>query len=270
MKKLSLILTLLCALSIYAQKPVFKGQGPIKQIVTISKPVEKQWKGTFHFETDGVYFSNNFEGGRLNGIERDNDSSYTVLITPENTPINTSPWYAFKIWSKQKKQIYVTLTYSEGYRHRYYPKLSKDGLNWTSIDSTDYVEYEKGNKSFDPDSQPLKVRMKLSVDSDTLWVSAQELQTSKHVEKWVEDISKKTFISNWQIGKSKEGRPLTALSIGKKKSKRMLMVISRQHPPEVTGYLAMKAFVETICSACKKVQKKIHNLCRSFNEPRRS
>ncbi len=28
----------------------------------------------------------------------------------------------------------------------------------------------------------------------------------------------------------------------------MLLIISRQHPPEVTGYLAMKAFVETICS----------------------
>ena len=259
MKKIALIFSFIFALNTYAQKPVFKGQEPIKQIVTTAKPVQKQWKGIFPFETDAVYFFNNFEGGRLNGIAKDNDSTYTVLITPENTPINTSPWYAFKVWSKQKKRIYVTLTYSEGYKHRYYPKLSNDGLNWTSIDSTDYVEYEKGDKNFGPGSLALNAQMTLEVSSDTLWVSAQELQTSRHVKKWVDDLSKKTFISNLQIGKSKEGRPLTAISIGKKRSKRMLMVISRQHPPEVTGYLAMKAFVETISSdsrLAKKFRKK--------------
>jgi hypothetical protein len=28
----------------------------------------------------------------------------------------------------------------------------------------------------------------------------------------------------------------------------MIMVISRQHPPEVTGFLAMQAFIETLCA----------------------
>jgi murein tripeptide amidase MpaA len=36
------------------------------------------------------------------------------------------------------------------------------------------------------------------------------------------------------------------LTIGKPDSKKMMMVISRQHPPEVTGYFAMQSFIETI------------------------
>ena len=254
-KNIVLLFACIITLNIYSQKPVYKGQEPIEQVSTVSKPVQKQWKGIFPFENDSVYFSNDFEGARLNGIIKDYDSTYTALITSENTPINVSPWYAFKVWSKHKKQIYLTLTYGEGYKHRYYPKLSNDGLHWTSMDSTDYVEFEKGDKNFGPGSLPLKVQMTLSINPDTLWVSAQELQTSKHVKKWVEALSEKPFVSNQQIGLSKEGRPLMALTIGKEKTKRMLIIISRQHPPEVTGYLAMKAFVETISSDLKLAKK---------------
>ncbi|TVZ27639.1 zinc carboxypeptidase [Gillisia sp. Hel_I_86] len=255
MKKIVFLFVSIYTLNIYSQKPVFKGQEPIEQVSTVSKPVQKQWKGIFPFEDGSVYFSNDFEGGRLNGIIKDSDGTYTALITSENTPINVSPWYAFKVWSKHKKQIYLTLTYSEGFKHRYYPKLSNDGLHWISIDSTDYVEFEKGDKNFGPGSLPLKVQMKLSVNPDTLWVSAQELQTSKHVKKWVEALSEKPFVSNQQIGLSKEGRPLMALTIGKEKTARMLIIISRQHPPEVTGYLSMKAFVETLSSDLKLAKK---------------
>ena len=49
------------------------------------------------------------------------------------------------------------------------------------------------------------------------------------------------------------------VTIGKGKADKSLMVISRQHPPEVTGYLAMKAFIETILSenpTAKKFRKK--------------
>ncbi|MCF6223725.1 MAG: M14 family metallopeptidase [Flavobacteriaceae bacterium] len=252
---ISLLLSMLFIATVYAQKPKYKGQAPIKQVLTKSKPVQKQWKGTYSFDNDKVYFSNNFEGGRLNGIIKENDSIYTVLITSENTLINISPWYAFKIWSKEKKQIYVNLTYGNGYRHRYYPKLSKNGLQWTALDSINFTEIEKGDKNFGLESLALIVQMKLEISSDTLWVSAQELQTSKHVKKWIENLSKKTFISSKTIGFSREGRPLTALTIGKKNSKRMLLVISRQHPPEVTGYLAMKAFVKTISSDTKLAKK---------------
>lgn len=255
MKKIVILLYLASLASIRAQTTKFQGQPPIKIVPTTSKPIQKQWKGNFKFNSGDVVFSNDFEGARLNGVLQDNDSTYTALITSENTPVNTSPWYAFKVWAKEKEEISLMLTYQESSKHRYYPKLSRDGLNWSPIDSINYTEYEKGDKDFGPGSLPLKVSMKLEVGPDTLWVAGQELHTSKHVSSWRGTLSQKPFISQMEIGKSREGRSIKVLTIGKESSKNMLMVISRQHPPEVTGYLAMKSFIETIGSDTKLARK---------------
>ncbi len=102
------------------------GQESIKRVETTSKPIQKQWKGIFEME-NATYASNNFNGARLNGIIRNNDTLITVLITPENTPINESPWYAFKLWAEEEQEIYLRITYPEGIKHRYLPKISHDG-----------------------------------------------------------------------------------------------------------------------------------------------
>lgn len=257
-KKVAVALWFSCLLSsqfLNAQPKKFQGQAPIKIVSTEAKPIQKQWKGIYSFDEPKLYFTNNFEGGRLNGIIRSNDSTYTALITSENTPINPSPWYAFKVWSVKERTIDLVLTYQDGAKHRYYPKLSNDGRNWLAINSLSYTEYDKGEADFGMNSLPVTVRLKLKVSKDTLWVAAQELQTSSHVKKWAQDLSNKRTITHSVFGKSREGRDMQLLTIGKTKNKKMLMVISRQHPPEVTGYLAMKSFVETIASDTKLARR---------------
>lgn len=245
MNKIITTILLFLSLSIHAQtKPVFQGQGEVRPVETTSRPIQKQWKGNFPFEKESIVFSNNFSGARLNGVSQDNDSTFSILITPENEPINSSPWYSFSIWSKRKRTIYINFTYPPRVTHRYYPKLSSDALSWRSIDSSNY--FEKKRIPTRSDSTSVDVSIRLSLKSDTLWVSAQELQTFKHVFNWIKEMDKKPFISYEEIGKSKEGRPLYVLNIGKKQTQKMIMIISRQHPPEVTGYLAMKSFVETL------------------------
>jgi len=255
MKKIGLLVTFLCVICSFGQREKFKGQPPIKIIPTKSLPVQKQWKGIFKFDNSEVQFSNDFDGARLNGLVKDNDSTYTALITSENTPINISPWYAFKVWSNKPQTIRLFLTYQQGAKHRYFPKLSKDGLQWKAIDSVDYIEFERGEAAFGPGSLPVKVALRLDIGRDTLWVAGQELETSMHVKKWAKDLAKKKHVAYNVIGKSTEGRDLHLLSIGEEKSKKLIMVISRQHPPEVTGYLAMKPFVETIASDSKLARK---------------
>lgn len=255
MKYILLPLTVFTVLQLHAQKPKFEGQPPIKKVTTSSKPIQKQWKGITTFSDTDVMFSNDFEGARLNGILKNSDSTFTALITSENTPINISPWYAFKVWASKKQDIDVTLTYQDGVKHRYYPKLSTNGTLWSSLDSVNYTEYEKGDANFGPGSLPVSIKMKLEVGPDTLWVSGQELETSSRVSKWVDSLSQKSFVQKSRIGKSEEGRDLNMLSIGNPESKNMLIVISRQHPPEVTGYLAMKAFVENLASDTKLGRK---------------
>ncbi|MEO8073759.1 MAG: M14 family metallopeptidase [Acidobacteriota bacterium] len=256
-KSASIFLFLALFVSAFGQatKPVYQGQEPAQVVDTTSRPIEKQRKGTFPFEADGVYFSNEFDGARLNKIERTGANAYTILITPENSPVNMSPWYAFRVWSKAKKEIFVKLTYPEEAKHRYSPQISKDGAKWKPLKSQYITEEEKGTGDFGVESRPKRIVMRLKVGKKPLWISAQELQTSKDVFAWMDKMAQEHQLKIEEIGKSKEGRPLKMLTLGKKDSKNMILVISRQHPPEVTGYFAMQAFVKKIADDSKLSKK---------------
>jgi len=209
----------------------WEGQEPVKKVSTETVPIQLQYRGTFDLG-DGMYMSNKFEGARMNGVARTNDTLITVLITAENSPINMSPWYAFQLWSDNPGDIYVKLSYPEDATHRYHPKVSTDGMNWLALDSASFQV----------------TTMKLSVGPDTVWVSAQEIITSDHVDQWMGGLESRSYVKRDTIGISHEGRPVSLLKIGESDDQRMIMVISRQHPPEVPGFLAMQAFVETLCA----------------------
>ncbi|MDW7694316.1 M14 family metallopeptidase [Flammeovirgaceae bacterium SG7u.111] len=238
----------------FAQEAKYKGQAPISNVpITTSRPTIPQWKGIVEVKK-GVYFSNDFQGGRLNGIIEGENDTLIAVISAENVPINSSAWYAFKVWSDAPEEVVVKLTYQNG-KHRYYPKLSKDGINWSLLDSTKVHEIGKGGEKFGGSSQSEAAVLHLDASSDTLWVAAQELQTSKHVFGWIDEMSKASFISAEEIGKSRQGRPIKCMHIGSGKDKKMILVISRQHPPEVTGYLSMKSFVENLTVDTKLAKK---------------
>lgn len=220
------------------------GQAPIKKVSTLTVPVQLQHKGVFDLG-DGVYISNDYIGARLNGVARSNDKLISVLITPENSPINNSPWYGFKIWSETAKDIVVKLAYDQNGTQRYSPKISNDGLSWDMLDS---MKYDIGMEDIDNEEVPKSLTMQLSVSKDTLWVSAQELITSASVDNWTSGLLANTYVTKSKIGESSEGRPINLLKIGEADDQKMMIVISRQHPPEVTGFLAFKSFVETISS----------------------
>ncbi len=222
-------------------------QDPEPQNVdTTTKPIEKQIRQTFEFKDDGVYFSNDFAGARANKIEKDANGQYVITIMPENEPINMSPWYAFKAWSKKSKEVNVRLVYPENAVHRYDPKISRDGKTWTPLERERITDIEKGTAQSGPRSRPKSVVLRLALDKKPVWISAQELETSKEVFTWIDAMAKRGNFPTETIGLSREGRPLRMVTIGNANSKKMMLVISRQHPPEVTGYFAMQAFVEKL------------------------
>jgi len=202
---------------------------------TRTKVIDYQDKRNFLFDEVGA--SNNFPGARLNKFNRTNDSTYVATINAENTPINPSPWYAFKIWSKEKRTLSVKLQYND-YKHRYDPKISTDGEHWTLLDST-LVQLGIDSTS---------ATFQLNTSNDTLWVAAQEIQDSKRVGKWIESFRNNELVTIGTAGKSALGRPLFHMNItkGSNYKKPTIIVISRQHPPEVTGFFAMKSFIETL------------------------
>lgn len=232
-------------------RPVFQGQEPAREVDTSTRPIERQTKQTFAFEADGVYFSNEFDGARLTRIERAGENNYTIFITPENEPVNMSPWYAFKVWSKRKKEIFVKLIYPEYARHRYNPQISRDGQKWKPLEAARITEEEKGTAAFGPDSRPKRAILRLEISRKPQWISAQELETSAEVFAWMDKLARKRKLKVEEIGKSAENRPLRLMTIGNRQAKNLMLVISRQHPPEVTGYFAMQAFVEIIAGKSK-------------------
>lgn len=226
----------------------YQGQPPIREAVdTSSRPTERQAKGVFPFEADGVYFSNEFDGARVNGIERTGPNAYTVSITSENAPVNMSPWYAFRVWSKAPAEIAVKLVYPDGARHRYSPQLSRDGLAWTPLEATRILEEDKATTG-GVMARPKSVTLRLTTGTEPLYVAGQELHTSQRVFAWTDELARRHGLEVGEIGKSTGGRPLKLLTIGESKGKKAILVISRQHPPEVTGYFAMQSFVETLAA----------------------
>ncbi|MGB5189070.1 MAG: hypothetical protein WBN54_03315, partial [Robiginitalea sp.] len=125
----------------------YQGQGPNPIVPTVDRPVQRQWKGVWAFNDSTTFFTNDFEGGRLNGVAYDGNDHYTAWITAENTPINVSPWYAFKVWTTSPREITVQLSYQDS-RSRYYPKISTDGVNFKPLDSLYFKAVNPGEGEF--------------------------------------------------------------------------------------------------------------------------
>jgi cytosolic carboxypeptidase protein 6 len=228
--------------------PKFEGQAPIAdKIDTRNHAIMPQWKGKQTL--GGITFDNDFEGARMNGITQDDDTLYTAIIAAENYPINPSPWYAFKVSAKTPRTVWIHLTYLNA-KHRYFPKISRDGKTWQTVDSADcrLIRDKKKASTFQENAQSESAYVRIRVDERPIWVAAQELSTSKNVAQWTKALTKKSFVSRKIIGKSPQNRPFYCLRIGEDKTDaKVMVVIGRLHPPEVTGQVALQSFVESLC-----------------------
>ncbi len=260
MNKIFSILLFLFPFSGFSQtiKPKFEGQATssTEKVDTRNHAIIPQWRGQ---QTLGnITFDNGFDGARLNGITQDNDTLYTAIIAAENYPINPSPWYAFKVTSKTPKTIWIHLTYLNA-KHRYFPKISRDGKTWPLVDSTDCIlvkNPQAKNQNFQDNALSESAYVRVRVDHKTTWVAAQELMTSTIVKDWSKGILKNKFVSSEIIGKSPQNRSFQCLRIGEDKSdSKIMMVIGRLHPPEVTGQFALQAFVESLCIDSETAKK---------------
>ncbi|WP_272650848.1 MULTISPECIES: M14 family metallopeptidase [Maribacter] len=232
----------------------YQGQGASPVVPTVNRPVQKQWKGIWTMDSQ-TYFSNDFDGARLNGVAEDGNDHYTLWITAENTPINVSPWYSFKVWTEQPREITIKLSYQDS-RSRYYPKISEDGINFKPLDSTAFNVINPGEGDFGIKAAPEFAEITIEIGEEPKWISAQELYTSTSVQSWVDSLSLKPFISNYEIGRTHENRPMQLMEIKENpNNKKAVMIISRQHPPEVTGFLVMKSFIETISSESQQAKE---------------
>jgi cytosolic carboxypeptidase protein 6 len=220
------------------EAPPAPSYDPPGSTITIDRPIEEAPRRTIGSLRSDVWFSNEMEGGRLNDVQVVDDSSFVALIRPENAPINNSAWYAFKTWSAEPRTVTLRLTY-EGGRHRYWPRTRGVGQEWTPL-PVEAVAVDAATNS---------AVLRLRVGPDTLWVAAQELVTSSVFARWTDSLAARPHVRSEQIGTSRLGRPIHMLTItDAPDADRLVMLISRQHPPEVTGTFALKRFVEELAA----------------------
>lgn len=208
--------------------------------------IKPQERKVFAFEGEGVFFSNDFQSARVNQLQKLNDSTFNITIEAENKPINPSAWFAFKVWGKPQKNVYINLLYPDD-KHRYHPKTTIDGQQWQTINDVK-VNKEKTEASF-----------KLQLTKDTLIVAAQEIISSNQSYRWMDELTKQRGLVKTVIGHSIGGKPIVALNSTKSDGKKIVVVLSRQHPPEISGYMAMVQFVETLLGSSELAENFVKN-----------
>jgi hypothetical protein len=232
----SITALLVCiSLIAFSQAKTYDFPNPVD---TKTRPITMQEKGVFEI-TQNISADNQFKGARLNAISEGLENVLVAYIAPENSPINPSPWYAFRLWTRNDSESRtVRITYPDNVKHRYWPKVSSDGESWMDMDQS--------NVSIASDTS--YVEFTLTIPSDTIWIAAQPIIHSGHVKDWAKTLAANEVVKFSKAGKSTGGRDLPFLQIsnGSLKGKDIIVCFSRQHPPEVTGFLALQAFLDRI------------------------
>ena len=186
-------------------------------------------------ETPAFSVVDGFSGARRGKCTVLADNHVRLDIRPESAgEINNSPWYAFKLSSNSPMSAKISLRYHGGY-HRYWPKVSKDGLNWTPLDA-EYVAVSGNGRRADID---------VARTPEPVWLAAQELITPVMYDLWNRNTANETDIPFTVLGSSTADLPIHAFD-SNATSDEVLFLVGRQHPPEVSGAVAFFAFTETI------------------------
>lgn len=203
----------------------------------LSDPQMDPFKQDVECRTPDVILSEAFPNGAMAGCETVSNSAFQVTIQPEDSPINPSPWYAVRLDPVGSDPVNVVLTLDYGdARHRYAPKISTDGQTFTRLPDTAITLTEGQSKA----------SLSVTVPEGGLYVAAQPIITVADMRDWENELIERYNLTRTIIGQSVEGRDIVMLETAASDTVGSLMIVGRQHPPEVTGLIAMQAFTEAL------------------------
>jgi predicted deacylase len=185
--------------------------------------------------TDTVKIDFSFSGSGNLSCEVIKSDYIKIFINPElDDSINPSPWFAFRK-SEHSKSIKLALDY-KNYHHRYHPKISIDKKSWNKIDEANISKIENGKViviDFLPSSQKN-------------YVASQELITNFWYNKWYNELENSGRVRREVIGFSVLKNPIPMFFVEKNINNPYILILGRQHPPEVTGAFAMRGFINQL------------------------
>lgn len=188
-----------------------------------------------------------FDTARVDGCEQTGEFAYRLHLKPEDQPINPSPWYAFRLEPHAltaAQEIKLTLVSHNG-PARYAPKVSTDKFQWRPIPYS-----EKDNRmQFKVTLQP----------SQPVYVAGQEIIDAAMYDNWLDSLPQGPQQQRFTLGKSAQGRPMPAYQHLAGEGKPWFVIIGRQHPPEVTGALALMHFTNQLLFADALVLERLRD-----------
>jgi hypothetical protein len=185
----------------------------------------------------GLAFYTDFESAALHGCAA-GENGPVLTVAPEFAPINPSPWYAWRIMDSDPKAEVTAVTVTQRYQHgwhRYAPWISTDGLHWERLPENRLAVADDGTAT-----------LQLEVPPEGLYVAAQPPLGSSTMGQWALDLAEKNGLSAVTVARSVLGREVKAYLSEHAANEASLVLIGRQHPPEVTGGLAYQNFVERL------------------------
>ena len=185
--------------------------------------------------TDTVKIDFSFSGSGNLSCEVIKSDYIKIFINPElDDSINPSPWFAFRK-SEHSKSIKLALDY-KNYHHRYHPKISIDKKSWNKIDEANISKKENGKI----------VVIDFLPSSQKNYVASQELITNFWYNKWYNELENSGRVRREVIGFSVLKNPIPMFFVEKNINNPYILILGRQHPPEVTGAFAMRGFINQL------------------------
>ena len=185
--------------------------------------------------TDTVKIDFSFSGSGNLSCEVIKSDYIKIFINPElDDSINPSPWFAFRK-SEHSKSIKLELDY-KNYHHRYHPKISIDKKSWNKIDEANISKIENGKV----------IVIDFSPSSQKNYVASQELITNFWYNKWYNELENSGRVRREVIGFSVLKNPIPMFFVEKNINNPYILILGRQHPPEVTGAFAMRGFINQL------------------------
>lgn len=197
-----------------------------------------------------------YPGARLGPCRMIGPREVEVRIEPEDEPINPSPWYGFHVRAIEPDAGMLSISLNYGsYEHRYVPKASVDGKAWRALPAQDLTVLDGGGAV-----------ILVQPGQGGLYVSAQENIGNDHYETWLNTLAQDLPNTRlMEIGRSVEGRPIRALHVNPQ-APRHLLLLGRQHPPEVTGALTLMHFVERLLAKRREACAEGRPACAFFEQ----
>ncbi len=185
-------------------------------------------------QSGSVLLDAHFDGGQLGTCSVSGDGTFDLTLFPEDAPpINESPWYAFRVSGDAGDEVTVRMAFQDGYA-RYWPKMSLDGVTWTPLSEDQVAKAEDG----------ASMKVSFELEQGRAWLAGQEILNQEYYRRWIDELETSPVTKTRLLGKSVQGRPIIMAETPDRGE--FILMFGRQHPPEVTGAVAMHAFVGTV------------------------